>query len=683
VRIGPGLADTIDPNEIAYGLISPYLDMSDLTAATEELEPGLSSRLFAKDQPPEPVRIKPLPADTRAELVRFWTEHPDLREACLDKYGYDPVENEDSYWAYGIAEPDHATVLDSVIRNGGTFTLDLALRWEQEELASAMVEKGDKPYGNVTYADPGYQSDKKARYPIDTEEHVRAAWSYINKPGNAGKYSSGDLAKVKARIRAAMKRVGADVEKADVRAAGIAVRSADTGRVLMIQRSLDPKDRARGTWEFPGGCLEDGEHPYVAAKREWQEETGLRLPRGKHVGQWRSGVYHGFVHEVASEAAVKLNLAPEQRRVLNPDDPDSDNIEVIAWHDPEDLRYMRALRPELRASKVWTKVEKGDARPATVRLRVHGVSRTPAGQRVYRMVTRDGQYIGRTNPTSIRARKGDVLKVAANDLLADDHGDLRWMNANVAAQIQDTPHSWRDLCAMAGADVEKDTAPGPAGDIPPAGDTGVDQVWPSSETMRTMEPAAAAGTGPTSQQVHVNRPLKNVSQAYVGRRGKGKPVLRGEFLPISKEGQMKQLVYGVVLAPNELDSQDDFMLPHHVEQAAHGYLKKSIRGKASVAKLQHREPGFFRDKPSIVPVESFIAPVDFTYDGIETIKKGSWVICMHVEDPYLWQDFLDGKYQAFSIGGSGVRHAVSSLEGAHEPDLTGPSLEQLVAALSP
>lgn len=77
------------------------------------------------------------------------------------------------------------------------------------------VDKADKPYGNVTYADPGYQADKKARYPIDTEEHIRAAWSYINKPSNAAKYSSGDLAKVKAKIKAAMSRIGADVAKED------------------------------------------------------------------------------------------------------------------------------------------------------------------------------------------------------------------------------------------------------------------------------------------------------------------------------------------------------------------------------------------------------------------------------------------------------------------------------------
>jgi hypothetical protein len=62
-----------------------------------------------------------------------------------------------------------------------------------------------KPYGDVTYADPGYQEDGKKRYPIDTEAHIRAAWNYINKEGNAAKYSSDQVSKIKAKIVAAWK----------------------------------------------------------------------------------------------------------------------------------------------------------------------------------------------------------------------------------------------------------------------------------------------------------------------------------------------------------------------------------------------------------------------------------------------------------------------------------------------
>lgn len=61
------------------------------------------------------------------------------------------------------------------------------------------------PYGDVEYADPGYQSDKKKRYPIDTAAHIRAAWNYINMPKNSKKYSSTQVASIKRKIIAAWK----------------------------------------------------------------------------------------------------------------------------------------------------------------------------------------------------------------------------------------------------------------------------------------------------------------------------------------------------------------------------------------------------------------------------------------------------------------------------------------------
>jgi HK97 family phage prohead protease len=68
--------------------------------------------------------------------------------------------------------------------------------------------KAAKPYGDVTYADP-----KNGKYPLDTEAHVRAAWSYINMPKNAAQYplNGVTLSAVKAKIRAAMDKLGADV----------------------------------------------------------------------------------------------------------------------------------------------------------------------------------------------------------------------------------------------------------------------------------------------------------------------------------------------------------------------------------------------------------------------------------------------------------------------------------------
>jgi hypothetical protein len=64
--------------------------------------------------------------------------------------------------------------------------------------------KTKAPYGDVEYADPGYNGTKK--YPVDTPEHVRAAWSYINQERDAGKYTAEQLASVRAAIVAAWKK---------------------------------------------------------------------------------------------------------------------------------------------------------------------------------------------------------------------------------------------------------------------------------------------------------------------------------------------------------------------------------------------------------------------------------------------------------------------------------------------
>jgi 8-oxo-dGTP pyrophosphatase MutT (NUDIX family) len=148
--------------------------------------------------------------------------------------------------------------------------------------------------------------------------------------------------------------------------AGIAVQAADTGRVLMIQRSLDPTDppEVQGTWEFPGGSLENGESPEDGAWREFCEETGLPKPKGETVTSWTSpdGVYQGFVHVVPVEATAFDELNPDRQAAstVNPDDPKGERPEVTAWFDPEHVRNLgAALRPEV-ADMDWSVFDRGN-----------------------------------------------------------------------------------------------------------------------------------------------------------------------------------------------------------------------------------------------------------------------------------------------------------------------------------
>src|SRR5688500_18035283 len=66
--------------------------------------------------------------------------------------------------------------------------------------------EGLHEYGDVQFADP---TNKK--YPIDTPEHVRAAWSYINHRDNAAKYDKDEVKAIKDRIKRAAKRHGVEI----------------------------------------------------------------------------------------------------------------------------------------------------------------------------------------------------------------------------------------------------------------------------------------------------------------------------------------------------------------------------------------------------------------------------------------------------------------------------------------
>lgn len=133
-----------------------------------------------------------------------------------------------------------------------------------------------------------------------------------------------------------------------VKVAGLAIIANDTGRILMLQRALSDDDPASGKWEFPGGHLEPGETPVQGAMREWREETGAALPPGMLAGDWVSGIYQLFVYRINSESLLEINLDHEDRGILNPDDPDGDNIEIIAWWSVEDLKGNPALREEAK-----------------------------------------------------------------------------------------------------------------------------------------------------------------------------------------------------------------------------------------------------------------------------------------------------------------------------------------------
>jgi hypothetical protein len=150
-----------------------------------------------------------------------WTHSPGIEGAEI--FSAEAAESYRSANPLGIWETVEATAfIDESLETSPDFVESDGRREQISDALESLVDllvgeagdapgTGKKPYGNTVYADNGYQSDKKKRYPIDSAAHVRAAWSYINQGKNSGKYSSKQLANIKSKIKRAAKKFGIDI----------------------------------------------------------------------------------------------------------------------------------------------------------------------------------------------------------------------------------------------------------------------------------------------------------------------------------------------------------------------------------------------------------------------------------------------------------------------------------------
>lgn len=68
-------------------------------------------------------------------------------------------------------------------------------------------------------------------------------------------------------------------------AASVTAIIEDSGAVLLVKRLREP---FKGTWMFPSGFVDFGEHPDDALEREVSEETGLRIRDSDLIGVYQS-----------------------------------------------------------------------------------------------------------------------------------------------------------------------------------------------------------------------------------------------------------------------------------------------------------------------------------------------------------------------------------------------------------
>ena len=114
--------------------------------------------------------------------------------------------------------------------------------------------------------------------------------------------------------------------------------------------------------------------------------------------------------------------------------------------------------------------------------------------------------------------------------------------------------------------------------------------------------------------------------------------------PIAKIDDEQRKVYGIVLEPDEVDTQGDTITASEIEKAADGFI-----AKAGAIGLRHRKIA-----KGVTLTDSYVTQGATTL-GKTKLKKGTWIIGIKIENEAIWQGVKNGEYNGFSVGGFGKK----------------------------
>lgn len=89
------------------------------------------------------------------------------------------------------------------------------------------------PYGDVEYADPGFQSDGVKRFPLDTPAHAQAAWTYIHQASVAERYSDDDLTKIRVAVSGAIEKHKTSADEDEINKTKALAEAKATGKPVV------------------------------------------------------------------------------------------------------------------------------------------------------------------------------------------------------------------------------------------------------------------------------------------------------------------------------------------------------------------------------------------------------------------------------------------------------------------
>jgi uracil-DNA glycosylase family 4 len=139
---------------------------------------------------------------------------------------------------------------------------------------------------------------------------------------------------------------------------------------------------------------------------------------------------------------------------------------------------------------------------------------------------------------------------------------------------------------------------------------------------------------------------------------------KGIRVSVVKEAPKKQIVYGVVLDPYQVDLQGDWIPPAEIEATAHEFLEKSRviglrhNGKADAQLVESWVEPYPTERDREAALSNTPHKVSRRQFGSDTIHSGAWVAGVRLSDR-LWKQYESGELDAFSIGGFSLKTKVA------------------------
>lgn len=143
----------------------------------------------------------------------------------------------------------------------------------------------------------------------------------------------------------------------------------------------------------------------------------------------------------------------------------------------------------------------------------------------------------------------------------------------------------------------------------------------------------------------LRKSLADVANGTPEQEPEPEPIKRS--MRILKTDEPERIVLGVVMEPDEKDTQGDQQTAEEIEKASNWFMEKAQI--ITVVTDENHDDDDFR----VTLLQNYIAPVDMIVNT-EIIKKGTWLQALRLDEEQ-WEKVESGEITGFSVDGSALK----------------------------